>query len=267
VPSQIDKIGVFCATIPTLPDLDQPFGEMMAGLDSAARAKHGAVSDGALNNCHGDWYEWLLSFAAWNIHKQLGTRLVAFTIPNVSQFDAAKLYSDELVSMVQHLRDEVSKSANVQLITSNPDFVLANATHVKNNTLPVQITDVNAVIISELDNLYRGFIGVCGYTDIGGYASVKFSLRPDRRLQIAHEGSLMKALYVHLQTRLWIMKPPPLRYYALSPQVGPADRAALRTVATHSITNVGSVPQSAVDDVFETATLRQAMEVFCQILS
>ncbi|WP_373695840.1 Cfr10I/Bse634I family restriction endonuclease [Brunnivagina elsteri] len=38
-------------------------------------------------------------------------------------------------------------------------------------------------------------MGKCNLKDIIGYASIKTSLRPDRRLQIPHEGSLMKAIY------------------------------------------------------------------------
>ena len=96
----------------------------------------------------------------------------------------------------------------------------------------------------------------CNFEQLVGYISVKTSLRPDRRLQLAHEGSLMKALYVHLQTREWIIEPAGLKYYAISRKVSNADRKALKTVATHSITTVQSKPQSAVDEVFEINSLQ-----------
>ena len=68
----------------------------------------------------------------------------------------------------------------------------------------------------------------------------------------------MKALYVHLQTRQWILKPNGLKYYAMATVVGPKDRDALKTVATHSITTVHSLPQAAVDEVYEVNSLKQA---------
>jgi hypothetical protein len=80
--------------------------------------------------------------------------------------------------------------------------------------------------------------------------SVKTSFRPDRRLQIPHEGSLMKALYAHLVTREWELTPRGLKYYAVACSVGEPDRRALKTVATHSITTVTNLPQAAVDEVF-----------------
>src|SRR5690606_1570365 len=93
--------------------------------------------------------------------------------------------------------------------------------------------------------------------DIRGYFSVKTTFRPDRRLQIPHEGSLMKAIHVHLQTRSWINDPKALKYYAAATKVNNSDREALKTVATHSITNVSSKPQAAVDDVFVIDSVEQ----------
>ena len=76
----------------------------------------------------------------------------------------------------------------------------------------------------------------------------------------------MKAIYTHMQTREWILNPKGLKYYAISTKVGSSDRNALKTVATHSITTVQSIPQAAVDEVFEINSLQQAEAVFAQIL-
>ena len=77
----------------------------------------------------------------------------------------------------------------------------------------------------------------------------------------------MKALYVHLQTRLWITEPKGLVYYAMAMALNESDRKALRTVATHSITTVSSRPQSAVDEVYEVSSMGAAKRIFCSILS
>jgi len=53
----------------------------------------------------------------------------------------------------------------------------------------------------------------------------------------------MKAIYTHLQTREWIINLKGLKYYAFSTKI--SDKNALKTVATHSITTVSSLPQAA----------------------
>ena len=77
----------------------------------------------------------------------------------------------------------------------------------------------------------------------------------------------MKALYAHLQTREWITAPKGLKYFAIATKVTNPDRNSLKTVATHSLTTVFSLPQAAVDEVFEVNTLQQANHAFSAILS
>jgi hypothetical protein len=134
------------------------------------------------------------------------------------------------------------------LIADTADLELAS--------LP-EISLIDIEVITQLENFYRHLTGLCNLDDIMGYLSVKSSLRPDRRLQISHEGSLMKAIYVHLQTRDWIIEPNGLKYYAASTSIGPADYKALKTVATHSITNVQSKPVAAVDQVFQIDSIEE----------
>src|SRR5262249_37999320 len=98
------------------------------------------------------------------------------------------------------------------------------------------------------------------------YASVKASLRPDRRLQMPHEGSLMKALYMHLQTRLWMLSPARLKYYGIATAVTDADRQALRTVSTPSIVSVQIIPEPAVDDVYEVDSFNAGYAAMAQML-
>jgi hypothetical protein len=65
---------------------------------------------------------------------------------------------------------------------------------------------------------------------------------------------LTKAIYVHLQTRLWIDKPRTIKYFGASLKLNDKDRRALKTVATHSITTVLSEPERAVDECFELSS-------------
>ncbi len=266
--SQIIKDEAFCNLLNgEIPNSTQLITKLISDLDVNVHSLDPSVTKDALNNVHGDWYEWLLAISAWNYSVSNSNANIALLTPNVSQFDVARLYDDKLFFLIQDLKSKVLTSSSVNLISSNPDFViidrkLAN-TKIKKWT---KITKINKLTISKLENLYKKLIGMCNFEDIHGYISVKTSFRPDRRLQIPHEGSLMKAIYTHMQTREWILNPKGLKYYAISTKVGSSDRNALKTVATHSITTVQSIPQAAVDEVFEINSLQQAEAVFAQIL-
>ncbi|HEY8930883.1 MAG TPA: Cfr10I/Bse634I family restriction endonuclease [Mucilaginibacter sp.] len=251
-----------------LPEPEKSVIHLFGEFDSAIYQRDSSVTKDALNNVHGDWYEWLLAITAWNYCANNPNANLLLLTPNVSQFAIAKLYSERLYNLIQDLREKVLISSSVQLISSNPDFVIIDRNLV--NTIIPQISKINTIdqlAIQKIDSAYRAFEHRCDFTDIIGYMSVKTSFRPDRRLQISHEGSLMKAIYTHLQTREWILNPKGIKYYAMATKVGEPDRRALKTVATHSITSVQSIPQAAVDDVFEINTMQQAQIAFAQILN
>ncbi len=265
---QIQKDLAFCSLLDfKLPIATKEISELFEEFDNLILAENNTVTTGALSNTHGDWYEWLIAIAAWNAFVDLKQSHCAILLPNISQFDVAKLYVPTLSFFIDDLRQKVLATDGVKLITSNPDFVVFNAERVKARGLKMKkIETINVETISELQSMYKNFIGKCEFEDIEGFIAVKTSLRPDRRLQISHEGSLMKALYVHLQTRQWITNPKGLKYYAIATRIGVADREALKTVATHSITTVQSLPQAAVDEVFEINSLKQADDSFRKIL-
>lgn len=77
----------------------------------------------------------------------------------------------------------------------------------------------------------------------------------------------MKALYTHLQTRTWTINPTGIRYYAAATSIGNADVIGLKTVATHSITDVKSLPQSAVDEIFKINSVLDVDSCLNHILS
>lgn len=264
---QIDKKGAFCRLLnSSLPDPNALITQLINGFDATITATD-HVTGSALSNAHGDWYEWLLAISAWNYHVAHPDAFMALLMPNVSRFNVSELYNDELSGLVHDLKEKVAAAASVRLITSNPDFVLIDPRKVSRPIdLPGKITLIDRDMLTQVEELYRHFVGLCDFDDIAGYMSVKTSLRPDRRLQIPHEGSLMKAIYTHLQTRQWIINPRGLKYYAISTAVSAADIHALQTVATHSITTVQSVPQAAVDNVFVVNSLKQAEDVWQQIL-
>ncbi len=266
---QIDKVGAFCEILNNeLPNKNISISSLLEDFDRSVRDVDSSISTGALSNCHGDWYEWLLAIEAWNYHVKNPNSPILIHLPNITQFDVMRLYNDELYSMILDLRQKVEMTRSIQLITSNPDFVIIDPSEIKDIPIDIteEITRVDEEIIQRIINMYRVFISKCDFTNIIGYFSVKTTFRPDRRLQMPHEGSLMKALYTHLQTRKWILSPKGLKYYAAATSVNDRDRNALRTVATHSITTVHNIPEAAVDEVFEINSLKQARAIFKRIL-
>ncbi len=267
--SQVIKDVAFCTLLKNkFPGKGESLKGVIDGIGVDVQKTAPSVTKDALNNARGDWYEWLLAFSAWNYFAENKKANLALLTPNISQFDVGQLYEDKLYNLIEDLRSKVLKSSAVQLISSNPDFVIIDR-KLANKLFPKieKISKIDPAAILKIETAYKKFIGKCSFEDIAGYVSVKLSFRPDRRLQIPHEGSLMKAIYTHLQTREWIISPKGLKYYAIATVVGDSDRAALKTVATHSITTVHSVPQAAVDEVFEVNSLQQAQDAFGKILN
>jgi len=263
---QVDSKGALCEIQKTFP----PTGTFTGVLDlisTTIQQTHPQVTNNALSNTRGAWYEWLLAASAWNWHVRHSGYL-AVLLPNMTQFDIADLYEPRLRGFIQDLRFKVQQHTSVRLVTSNPDFVIVNTKDIDLGLdLPAHISHFDRTSLDSLDQLYRKLIGKCSFDNLIGYISVKSSLRPDRRLQIPHEGSLMKAIYAHLQTRDWVISPPGLRYYAVSSNITEADRDALKTVATHSITTVNELPKAAVDAVFQINSQSEAEETWRSILT
>lgn len=245
----------------------ESYSDIIERTDQEVLKVDNLITKNALNKCHGDWYEWLIAITAWNYRLNEGDGFLLLNLPNVSSFDVSSLYENNLFDHINDFKKKVLDSTGASLITSNPDFVIIDATNI---TLPsvfnTPITNIDEKTIKMIGSACKELIGKCRFSDIKGYLSVKTSLRPDRRLQLAHEGSLMKALYAHLQTREWIINPDGIMYYAATIEAAPADHNALSTIATHTIANVQSKPEAAVDQLFEIDSNITAHKVFERIL-
>lgn len=228
--SQILKDQAFCSLLKSkLPENSKKFSDLFGEFDKQIQKVDNKITTQALSNSHGDWYEWLLAITTWNYFLNNKNSNLAILLPNVNQFDVSKLYIDHLSELIEDLRYKVATSSDVELISSNPDFVIIEGKIAKKILeKKKQIVKITTDSLKKLQTLYKYFVGLCEFNDIIGFISVKTSFRPDRRLQIAHEGSLMKALYIHLQTRQWILEPNGLKFYAMATKVGPKDRAALK---------------------------------------
>lgn len=205
----------------------------------------------ALGRARGTWYEYLVAVGSAEYEKQYNPKKSLIQLPN-QPFDCSTLYVPEIAKYVSDLRIKVEEANGVSLITSNPDFVIVRK--MDGFVFPTLGTGGIPQLVGDLTHLHRALIGKCELDDICAYAAAKLSVRSDRRLQIPHEGSLMKALYRHIQTRQWNIDAPGISYYAMLGHYSPKDAAALNTVATHSIVDVGSKPQSAVDSIAKINT-------------
>lgn len=269
----INSKSVFCSVANNISHLSTfNFKSIIKLIDKQVKLTHGTVTQNALNKCHGDWYEWIISFISWEHRIINDKKYILIKLPNASSFDVSSLYTKRLHGLIMDLKSKVLAVGNVELISSNPDFVIIDTTNFQSDeaiksliNTKINIIDDNSIKI--IESIYEKFIGLCSLDDIVGYLSVKTSLRPDRRLQLSHEGSLMKAIYVHLQTRDWIIDPVGIKYYGAATEVSAADIQGLNTVATHSITNVQSKPQAAVDKLFAINNRADAENALKIILS
>ncbi|PSV80980.1 Cfr10I/Bse634I family restriction endonuclease [Photobacterium leiognathi] len=219
-----------------------------------------SITSGAFSNVRGTWFEWMVSVDAYNHWVEHNHNLLLLNLPNISRFDSSSLYVAEVYDFVQDLRSKLESGLDIQMITSNPDYVIIDTTRLEQYFERKKITELTKESLEHLDKIYQNIVGKCELDDIVGYFSLKTSLRPDRRLQIAHEGSLTKAIYVHLQTRSWLMEPRGIKYFGGSLAINDADIRALKTVATHSITTVMSKPERAVDEVFSISDREKLSE-------
>lgn len=227
-------------SILTLPSFTDVFEDAQNLINHERR-----VDPNAFNRARGAWYEWLIAAGVAEYDYIHNPNSVMLQLPNVSGFDCSRLYRPEISGYIDDLRLKVKATNGVSLITSNPDFVIL--TKISNFKYPSLDRGVTVEFIEKLSASYLHFVGQCDLDEIRGYVAAKLSLRPDRRLQIPHEGSLMKALYRHIQTRQWNINAPGVKYYAIMASYNDSDENALNTVATHSIVDVSSEPQSAVD--------------------
>lgn len=266
---EIIKDTAFCVFLENqLPNEEKSLKDLFDEFDDRLVQENKKIKAGALSNAHGDWYEWLLAISAWNYYCKNPDSNLAILLPNVTQFDVTTLYEKRLNNLIFDLKQKIFEASKVNLTTSNPDFVIINnvlAREILDN--PAEIKNITTESLKTLKSIYHKFIEKCSFEQIEGYIAVKTSLRPDRRLQIPHEGSLMKALYAHLQTREWIVTPKGLKYYAIATKISKADKDAFKTVATHSLTTVFSSPEPAVDNVYVVNSLEQASSTFSAILS
>lgn len=224
------------------------------------------IADNAFNKCNGDWYEWLISIASFSVKNESDYLLI--NLPTSSQLDVTDLYVKEVSAYISDFKKKLDELSGITLVTSNPDFIIIRKSFFLECYPEFEEIDhshISVEYLESVDSFYNKIFKKCKFEDIVGYLSVKTSFRPDRRLQISHEGSLMKALYAHIETREWLMNAPGIKYYAAAPDHNDQDEKSLRTVATHSIANLTSKPLAAVDGLFKINSEDQVFSFLSKI--
>ncbi|OEE79313.1 Cfr10I/Bse634I family restriction endonuclease [Vibrio ordalii] len=247
---KINMGEAFCYQYKSVPTGNWDYETSLDDLGAVVKKHDSSVSREALSNTRGQWFEWMVSIDLYNYWLENDQEFLILNLPNIVRFDSASLYVEEIYGFVKDLREKLSSTLDISLVTSNPDYVIIDTTRLRYKLPDNRIQSIDLDTFHFIDEIYKCLIGSCELDDIVGYFSLKTSLRPDRRLQIAHEGSLTKATYVHLQTRSWLMEPRGIKYFGAAMKLSDADINGLKTVATHSITTVMSKPEKAVDMVF-----------------
>lgn len=251
----IDTKDVFCQAFNRVVGQFNNYETFLNSCGALALLTSPGASQNAINNARGAWYAWILAIESLRFNLAEVNSNYLIKLPNITQFDSTMLYKHELSDLISDFKTKLIAIGNVNLVTSNPDYVIIRRSVIA--TLPSIPTLLSGADLDRIDVWYKAFINQCELDDIVGYVGAKVSVRPDRRIQLLHEGSLSKAIYAHLQTRQWLINARGIKYYAVSISFTDADKNGLRSVATHSIASAALKPEPAVDDVvsvFDTLT-------------
>lgn len=254
----VNTAEVFCSVYNKLSNDQQDDFQLCLRLMKEYAVKNYAASGDSLKNVGGAWYAWLLAIGFSIEAKRRGLKKLFLKLPNVRVMPCTNLYNHNLTSLLKDFEEKLYHVSQANLITSNPDFVVIRTTEGYNGT-ELQ-NPITTAVLENFDTQYQSFEGNLRLGDLEAYIGVKTSLRPDRRIQLLHEGSLMKAIHTHLVTRNWDITAERLRYYGISLTTTAADVSGLKSVATHSIITAGVKPERAVDALVEIPNAKKLSE-------
>lgn len=258
----IDTKATFCHAVNTIgAENIKSFHEVLNLASLEALRVDPDTTKAALANASGAWYAWLLVIFGESINSKNPDKTLTFLkLPNVTSMPCSALYENSLQLLLNDFQKKLSDFADVNLVTSNPDFAILNLP--QESRIYDLKTALNNNHLEGYDRLYRDFESRCKLENLIAYIGVKTSLRPDRRIQLLHEGSLMKAIYTHLKTRNWDLSANGLAYHALTlSELSDADTNGLKSVATHSIVSASLKPERAVDSSCQIASVTD-LEIF-----
>jgi len=252
-----------------------PTGSLKENLDQLEQyVKTVALSKGyklpnpnAFSNTRGLWFESMIAIHGWNYRIKNGlSDILIVKMPNVTSFDFRRIFDIETRTMLEDLEMSLLTNAReVRLITSNPDLLIIRQQNLVKEEYNTVINSFSTEKIHAALELYKSLENQCLWKAIVAGIGVKTSFRPDRRLQLVHEGNILKALFAHLKMRHWDREAKFSYYGASSEALSRSDINALQTAATHSIIDVNSTPERAVDDIFSLLTFNDIDLMFSEI--
>jgi hypothetical protein len=255
--SSKSRIKPFHALAEVYPD-SLPTGSLSNILDNleqhvkqVAREKGLALPNtAAFSVTRGLWLELIVSAHAWNYRIERGLPdYFVIKMPNVRAYDFRRIFSEETAIMLDKLEHSLRTHDNqVRLVTSNPDLLVVQQRGLIQEADNI-ISNLSIANAEKLTGLCNSIRGKCLWNSVKAGIGLKTSLRPDRRLQLVHEGNILKSIFAHLKMRNWD-NTVSFEYHGASvDKLSNADDEALQTAATHTIVNVNSVPERAVDGI------------------
>ena len=204
------------------------------------------------NNVRGAWTRWIFSVICWNFFCEYAEKHNACIImlPPISRLTFTDLFdTDSGEALKRGLLSRLNEHG-IELTMSNPGFICASDIP-PDGLFQVPITNLSLENQAVLASAYEKIVGSCQYNSIKFGIALKTSLRSDRRYQIIHEGSTLKAFIAHLQVRYWDIGFKTDYYAVVANDVSEADRRVLSAPAIHSIVDVHAPPVKAIDAIYE----------------
>ena len=263
---RIDTDYIFCSVLGnrSVNSLNN-FRDFIEECKDFAKRKNNNVKTGALNNVSGAWYQYLISIGIWefNLNNPGNKELNINVLPNQSSLSIEEFYIPEIRDVILQLRLRAKRNG-ATLSTSNPDYIFLKSELKTKKENPI-LNGVNSDSLFLIKSFYSNYLGKCSSKQIIAFIGAKTSMRPDRRYQWAHESSLHKALSSYIEKRVYILRDNKLKYFGVSMHFTQADRQGLATVPTHTIADVNSEPEKAIDDLF-IINSGQDLNSFCEAM-
>lgn len=170
-------------------------------------------SSQAFSNTRGVWFESLVAIGAWNYRITKAPGYLILKLPNITSFNFREIFEPVTREMLQQLEKSLLDQLHeVRMITSNPDLLVIKQPDLIEEYFNTPITSILEQDVKKVTEGYRLIKQRCQWESLIAGIGLKTSLRPDRRLQLVHEGNILKSLFAHLKMRHW-NKNPIFEYY------------------------------------------------------
>lgn len=204
----------------------------------------------AFSNTRGLWFEIIVAVHAWNYRITHGlTNHFIIKMPNVKMYDFRHIFDTQTASMLDQLERTIQYyRPQIRLTTTNPDLLIVRQKGLINSADDA-LTNLSLENLNKVTQLCNIIRGKCEWSSVRAGIGLTTSMRPDRRLQLVQEGNVLKSIFAHLRMRHWNNSVDFEYHGASSEKCSSADDEAFRSVASHSIVNVNSTPERAVDGI------------------